>query len=37
VPITNDAIGEPARSFTVLLGRGGDAASEVRVDIVDDD
>jgi hypothetical protein len=37
VPITNDAIGEPARSFTVLLGRGGDAASEIRVDIVDDD
>jgi serine/threonine protein kinase len=42
VPLTNDAVPEPARSFTVLLGRGaaataGGAAAEMRVDIVDDD
>jgi hypothetical protein len=37
VPLTNDAVAEPARSFGVLLGRGGDAADEMRVDIVDDD
>jgi serine/threonine protein kinase len=37
VPITNDTMSEPARNFSVLLGRGGDAASEIRVNIVDDD
>jgi hypothetical protein len=42
VPITNDAVAEPSRSFTVLLGRGdsarsGQAAGELRVDIIDDD
>jgi hypothetical protein len=37
VPITNDAFAEPAKSFTVLLGREGASAGELRVDIVDDD
>lgn len=40
VPLTNDAVAEPAKSFTVLLGRGesaADATAEMRVDIVDDD
>jgi Protein kinase domain/Calx-beta domain len=37
VPITNDAIAEPAKSFTVLLGREGASAGELRVDIIDDD
>ncbi|MGH8244147.1 MAG: Calx-beta domain-containing protein, partial [Steroidobacteraceae bacterium] len=40
VPLTNDAVAEPPKSFTVLLGRGesaADATAEMRVDIVDDD
>ena len=39
VPLTNDAVREPAKSFRVLLGRGEgtDIAAEMRVDIVDDD
>jgi hypothetical protein len=37
VPITNDAFAEPAKSFTVILGREGASAGELRVDIVDDD
>jgi hypothetical protein len=43
VPLTNDAIGEPAKSFSVMLGAvegestAGRASGEVRVDIVDDD
>ena len=42
VPLTNDAVPEPARSFKVMLGRGdaarsGSVAGEMRVDILDDD
>jgi hypothetical protein len=42
VPLTNDAVAEPARNFKVLLGRGdsartGASAGEMRVDILDDD
>jgi hypothetical protein len=37
VPLTNDATPEPARSFTVLLGRAGAAVDELRVEISDDD
>jgi hypothetical protein len=42
VPLTNDAVAEPARSFKVMLGRGdsarsGAVAGEMRVDIIDDD
>jgi hypothetical protein len=39
VPLTNDAVREPPKSFRVLLGRGEgtDIAAELRVDIVDDD
>ncbi len=39
VPLTNDAVREPSKSFRVLLGRGegADIAAELRVDIVDDD
>ena len=39
VPLTNDAVREPSKSFRVLLGRGegADVAAEMRVDIVDDD
>jgi len=37
VPLTNDAAPEPARSFTVLLGRAGVTVDELRVDIIDDD
>ncbi len=33
VPLTNDAVAEPARDFRVLL----DGGAELRVDIVDDD
>jgi len=39
VPLTNDAVREPVKTFHVLIGRGevaGDAAM-VRVDIADDD
>ena len=38
VPLTNDSVREPAKSFTVLLGRGeGEIVARTRVDIVDDD
>jgi serine/threonine protein kinase len=39
VPLTNDAVREPPKNFRVLLGRGegGEAASETRVDLIDDD
>jgi serine/threonine protein kinase len=39
VPLTNDAVREPPKSFRVLLGRGGgsEASSETRVDLIDDD
>jgi len=38
VPLTNDSVREPAKSFTMLLGRGeGEIVSRTRVDIVDDD
>jgi hypothetical protein len=39
VPLTNDAVREPSKSFRVLLGRGegADVAAGMRVDIVDDD
>jgi hypothetical protein len=37
VPLTNDATPEPARSFSVLLGRAGATVDELRVDIIDDD
>jgi serine/threonine protein kinase len=39
VPLTNDAVREPSKSFRVLLGRseGADIAADMRVDIVDDD
>jgi len=42
VPLTNDAVPEPARTFKVMLGRGdaarsGSVAGEMRVDILDDD
>jgi len=42
VPLTNDAVAEPSRSFKVMLGRGdaarsGSVAGEMRVDIIDDD
>ena len=39
VPLTNDSMREPPKNFRVLLGRGegGEAASETRVDLVDDD
>ena len=38
VPLTNDSIREPAKSFTLLLGRGaGEIVARTRVDIIDDD
>jgi hypothetical protein len=39
VPLTNDAMREPPKSFRVLLGRGegGEPAAETRVDLIDDD
>ncbi|HEU5468822.1 MAG TPA: protein kinase [Steroidobacteraceae bacterium] len=39
VPLTNDAVREPVKSFEVLLGRGegADGADAMRVEIVDDD
>jgi hypothetical protein len=39
VPLTNDSVREPPKNFRVLLGRGegGEAASETRVDLIDDD
>jgi hypothetical protein len=37
VPLTNDAVREPEKSFGVLLHFGGAAADELRVDIIDDD
>lgn len=38
VPLTNDSIHEPMKSFTVVLGRGqGEILSRARVDITDDD
>jgi hypothetical protein len=39
VPLTNDAVREEPKNFRVLLGRGegGEAASETRVDLSDDD
>jgi Calx-beta domain-containing protein len=39
VPLTNDAVREEPKNFRVLLGRGegGEAASETRVDLIDDD
>ena len=38
VPLTNDSVREPAKSFTMLLGRGaGEIVARTRVDIVDDD
>jgi hypothetical protein len=39
VPLTNDAVREPQKSFRVLLGRGegGEPAAETRVDLIDDD
>ncbi len=39
VPLTNDTVREPTKSFRVLLGRGegADIAGEVRVDVIDDD
>ena len=39
VPLTNDSVREPQKNFRVLLGRGegGEAASETRVDLIDDD
>ncbi len=42
VPLTNDAVAEPAKSFGVRLGRrdgaqDGQPAWEMRVDVVDDD
>jgi hypothetical protein len=38
VPLTNDSVREPAKNFTVLLGRGaGEIIARTRVDIVDDD
>jgi hypothetical protein len=42
VPLTNDAVAEPAKSFSIFLGRGeaardGETAARARIDIVDDD
>jgi Calx-beta domain len=39
VPLTNDTVAEPAKSFNVYLGRGesGEPDSGTRVEIVDDD
>jgi hypothetical protein len=39
VPLTNDAVREPSKSFRVLLGRGegADVAAGMRIDIIDDD
>jgi serine/threonine protein kinase len=39
VPLTNDAVREPVKTFHVLIGRGevSDDAAMVRVDIIDDD
>jgi serine/threonine protein kinase len=42
VPLTNDAVAEPAKSFGVRLGRRdgaveGESTWEMRVDVVDDD
>ncbi len=42
VPLTNDAVAEPAKSFGVRLGRrdgaaAGESTWEMRVDVVDDD
>ena len=39
VPLTNDAVREPAKSFRVLVGRGegADIAADMRLDLVDDE
>ena len=38
VPLTNDSVREPVKSFTMVLGRGaGDVVARTRVDITDDD
>lgn len=38
VPLTNDSVREPVKSFTVVLGRSpGEVIARARVDIVDDD
>jgi hypothetical protein len=38
VPLTNDSVREPAKSFTVVLGRGeGEIVARARIDISDDD
>ena len=38
VPLTNDSVREPVKSFTMVLGRGaGEIVARTRVDIVDDD
>ncbi len=38
VPLTNDSVREPVKSFTVVLGRGqGEIVARARVDIADDD
>ena len=38
VPLTNDSTREPAKSFTVLLGRGGgEIVARTQVNIADDD
>ncbi len=38
VPLTNDSVREPVKSFTMVLGRGaGDVVARTRIDIVDDD
>jgi Protein kinase domain/Calx-beta domain len=39
VPLTNDAVREPVKTFHVLIGRGdvADDAAMVRVEIIDDD
>jgi Calx-beta domain-containing protein len=38
VPLTNDSVREPMKSFMVVLGRGqGEIVARARVDISDDD
>lgn len=40
VPLTNDTVTEPTKSFNIYLGRGeagGEPQSGMRIDIVDDD
>jgi hypothetical protein len=38
VPLTNDSVREPTKSFTVVLGRGeGEIAARAQVSIADDD